>query len=68
MVFTNSARTNTVSFTVNNQIINEITETKFLGVILDNQLRWDAHIKHISNKMRDPIVLIYYRNKPGLAE
>ena len=58
MVFTNSARTNTVSITVNNQNINEITETKFLGVILDNQLRWDAHIKHISNKMSKSVSIL----------
>ena len=47
MVFTNSPRTDNVSITVNDHTITEITETKFLGVILDNKLCWDAHIKYI---------------------
>ena len=28
--------------------IQEIKETKFLGVIIDNKLKWSAHIKYIS--------------------
>ena len=51
MVFTNTPRTDTVLNTVNNQTIQEVADTKFLGVILDNKLCWDVHIKHISNKM-----------------
>ena len=54
MVFSNSRRTDSdksITITANDQTISEITETKFLGVILDNKLCWDAHIKHISTKM-----------------
>ena len=58
MVFSNSPHRDPVSITVNNQIINEITETKFLGVILDNKLCWDAHIKHISNKMSKSVSIL----------
>ena len=58
MVFSNSPRRDPVSITVNNQIINEITETKFLGVILDNKLCWNAHIKHISNKMSKSVSIL----------
>ena len=58
MVFTNSPRTDNVSITVNDHTITEITETKFLGVILDNKLCWDAHIKHISNKMSKSVAIL----------
>jgi len=58
MVFTNSPREGTVSITANNQIINEMTEIKFLGVILDNKLCWDAHIKHISTKISKSVSIL----------
>ena len=48
MLFTNKFRQQSISITVNNQTINEVPEIKFLGVILDNRLTWNAHIKHIS--------------------
>merc|ERR1712179_865067 len=58
MVFTNIPRTHTVSITVNNQTIEEVAETKFLGVILDNKLSWDAHIKQISQKMSKSVSIL----------
>ena len=58
MVFTNTPRTRTVTITVNNQTIEEVAETKFLGVILDNKLCWDAHIKHISQKMSKSVSIL----------
>ena len=58
MVFTNTPRIGTVSITVNNQTIEEVVETKFLGVILDNKLCWDAHIKHISQKMSKSVSIL----------
>lgn len=51
MLFTNNIREKAISITANGQSITEITETKFLGVILDNKLTWDAHIKYISQKI-----------------
>ena len=58
MAFTNRPYEHPVSVRVNYQTINEITETKFLCVILDNKLCWDAHIKHISNKMSKSVVIL----------
>jgi len=37
MVFTNKRRLDNVSITVRGHTINEITETSFLGVIIDNK-------------------------------
>ena len=31
--------------------ISEVKETKFLGVIVDNNLKWSAHIQYISRKI-----------------
>ena len=50
MLFTTSPRTQPISITANGKTINEISETKFLGVILDNNLCWDVHINYISKK------------------
>ena len=35
----------------NGQQIEEVSETKFLGVILDNGLTWKSHIRHVRNKV-----------------
>ena len=35
----------------NGQQIEEVMETKFLGVILDNGLTWKPHIQHVRNKV-----------------
>ena len=31
--------------------IKRCTETRFLGVIIDDKLNWDAHIKHLKRKL-----------------
>ena len=36
--------------------------TKFLGVIIDNKLRWSDHITYTKNKIAKSIGIIY---KPG---
>ena len=58
MLFTNRDRPETISLTVNNQTINEIKETKFLGVIVDNKLIWDTHINHISKKSSKSVSIL----------
>ena len=58
MLFTNNIRDAAISITANGQSITEITETKFLGVILDNKLTWDAHIKYISQKISKSVSIL----------
>ena len=36
---------------IDGQSIMEVNETKFLGVIIDNRLKWSSHLGHISNKI-----------------
>ena len=44
---------------IDNQPINQVTETAFLGVILDKNLTWKPHISHIANKISKSIGIIY---------
>ena len=37
---------------IGNHIINEVSETKFLGVIIDKKLTWMPHIEHIRKKLQ----------------
>ena len=37
---------------INGVEINEVNETKFLGVTLDNKLCWVPHIKHLTKKLK----------------
>ena len=59
MLFTNRARPDSISLNINNNVITEKSETKFLGVIVDNQLSWNAHIKHISNKISKSVAILW---------
>ena len=36
---------------IDNFIIKKTSEAKFLGVIIDENLNWDAHIKHLRRKL-----------------
>ena len=39
--------------------INRVKETKFLGVILDEKLKWNAQIKQIESKVSKGIGMMY---------
>ena len=60
MVFTNKKRPRNISLNVKGTIIKESTETKFLGIYLDNKLSWNSHIKHISSKMSKSVSIMKY--------
>ena len=52
MLFTPIFFSHCIDDIVINQItIQEVKETKFLGVIIDNKLKWSAHIMYISKKI-----------------
>ncbi len=58
MLITNRKIPTSISLNINNNVITEKTETKFLGVIVDNQLNWNAHINHISNKVSKSVAIL----------
>ena len=44
---------------INNQIVSQVTEILFLGVVLDENLSWKSHISHISNKISKSVGIIF---------
>ena len=48
---------------INQTRIQEVKETKFLGVIIDNKLKWSAHISYISKKISKGIGIILKSRK-----
>ena len=52
-----------VSVVVDNHPINEVHHTKFLGVIIDNKLKWKKHIYYISKKIAKGIGVIVKARK-----
>ena len=52
-----------ISIKLEGKLINRMSETKFLGVIIDDKLNWKAHISYISSKISWAIgVIIKARN------
>ena len=41
-----------VPLTLENTVIKQVTETKFLGVLIDQHLSWKPHIDFVSKKSR----------------
>ena len=37
---------------INNKCIEQVKETVFLGVILDENLSWKSHFSHIANSLK----------------
>ena len=60
MVFTNRQRPQDISIKVKDSHITKVTESNFLGVIVDNKLRWDSHIKYIADKISKSSSIMRY--------
>ena len=60
MLFTNRKRPQEITLNVKGNIITEKSESKFLGVIVDNKLSWQPHIKYISNKISKSLSILRY--------
>ena len=60
MVFTNRQRPQTISLKVKDSLITEVSESKFLGVIVDNNLNWNSHIRYIADKISKSSSIMRY--------
>ena len=60
MLFTNRKRPQEITLNVNGSLIHEVNETKFLGIIVDNKLTWQPHVKYISGKISKSLSIIRY--------
>ena len=47
-----------LTISVNGHKIKQVDTVKFLGVIIDENLSWDEHIRHLESKLLASIVLI----------
>ena len=43
---------------LNSQVIEQVSEHRHLGVILDDQLKWQAHINSITNAVAKNVYLL----------
>ena len=48
---------------INNSQIDQVTKAKFLGVIIDSNLKWTDHIKHVTQKISKGIGIIIKARK-----
>ena len=60
MFFTNRQRPREITLKVNDSRITEVSESKFLGIIVDNKLSWKPHIKYIADKISKSSSIIRY--------
>ena len=50
MVFPHDTK-NETGLTLNNQEIKKVSNCRYLGVVIDDELKWTDHIEHIYNKL-----------------
>ena len=51
------------SLSIQGEMINQVKETKFLGVMVDNKLSWASHINYISKKISKGIGILCQARK-----
>jgi hypothetical protein len=52
---------NVYNITINNQLINRVYDTKFLGMYIDSQLNFKRHVKNLINKVNSIRGMMYSR-------
>ena len=62
LILTKLSRTKKCAFIAGNRIM-EVTETKFLGIIIDYKLNWSPHITYISKKIAKGVGIILKARK-----
>jgi hypothetical protein len=57
-------KTNCVALCINGKAMNKVGSCRYLGVIIDDELKWNDHIQHIYNKLIKYVGIFYkLRNK-----
>jgi hypothetical protein len=57
MIFGKHRKKN-VNILINNEQLNIVQSTTFLGLILDSQLNWKLHLEHVTKKVAKVIGII----------
>ena len=60
MLFSNKRNTTNLNIRLNNIPLDQVTETTFLGVVIDDKLTWKSHVKHISTKISKSIAILKF--------
>ena len=60
MLFTNKREERILNIKAHNTVLEQKSECKFLGIIIDDEISWKAHINYISNKVSKTIALLRY--------
>ena len=59
MIFTNRKYLRKPKIEINSCDIEQVSNLKFLGVVLDDKLNWKCHMAHVSNKLAKSIGILY---------
>ena len=59
MIFCNKTIPDDLQISINNIVIERVKSTKFLGVMIDDNLNWKMHISHVKSKLSKSIAIIY---------
>ena len=51
MIFGNRVKQDEVILSIDGVPIERVTELRFLGVVLDDKLKWKSHIEYVRKKM-----------------
>ena len=60
MLFTLKRGNYSLEMNIGDKLIEEKSETTFLGIEIDNKLNWKAHIKHLCNKISKIIAILRF--------
>ena len=60
MLFTNKREGRNLTIKAHDTVIEQKSEGKFLGIIIDDEIIWKAHLNHISSKMNKTIALLRF--------
>ena len=58
VIFCKTKYKDNIQISIGNKLIDKVSETKFLGVIIDDQLNWQSHIKQIVTKLHKNYYII----------
>ena len=53
----------TVNINIDNNVIEHVSETKFLGIHINQHLNWSTHIEAVTNKVSKVSSAIYHASK-----
>ena len=59
MVFNGGKKSGNTEIIINNNNIDRVDSTKFLGVLIDQKLTWNEHIKLVESKIAKSIAIMY---------